>query len=167
VPQQPATAPTCTTTEDGERLWRLNGELHCDDGPARITAKGRHYFRHGRRHRIGGPAIEMNSGTKAWYEDGQFHREDGPAVEGANGRRQWYWRGQRHREDGPAIDDGSGKDEGNWYIHGRQLGNEEIALHKEALAVLQRKEDAVVIAREIGEGLQQPIQPLKPPAFGR
>ena len=49
-------------------------------------------------HRVGGPAIEYASGTKAWFLDGQRHRTDGPAIEWVNGTKGWYLNGQQLTE---------------------------------------------------------------------
>jgi hypothetical protein len=48
--------------------WRLNGELHRENGPA----------------------IEYAGGTKYWYLNGKYHREDGPAIERSDGSKRWY-----------------------------------------------------------------------------
>lgn len=47
-------------------------------------------------HREDGPAVEMDDGSKFWFEDGLPHREDGPAVEDAGRRypRAWFRRGE-------------------------------------------------------------------------
>ena len=31
-------------------------------------------------HRINGPAVEYDSGSKFWLQNGQLHRDDGPAM---------------------------------------------------------------------------------------
>jgi len=31
-----------------------------------------------------------DTGTKHWYLHGKLHRVDGPAIEGANGTKHWY-----------------------------------------------------------------------------
>ena len=41
-------------------------------------------------HRLNGPAIEYEDGTKCWYVDGKLHRTDGPAVEWPDGMKYWY-----------------------------------------------------------------------------
>ena len=60
--------PECKTYPNGHKEWRLNGDLHREDGPA----------------------IESANGDKEWYLNGDLHREDGPAVEFANGTKEWY-----------------------------------------------------------------------------
>jgi len=57
---------------DGDKVWRLNGKYHREDGPA----------------------IEFSSGDKSWYLDGERHREDGPAIEYVNGDKSWYLNGK-------------------------------------------------------------------------
>ncbi len=74
------------TVEFGDRLWRLNGQLH----------------------RAEGPTVERADGTREWYLNDQRHREDGPAIEWPDGTREWWINDQRHRIDGPvAVDRGS------------------------------------------------------------
>jgi hypothetical protein len=59
--------------------------------------------KHGKFHRLGGPAIEYLSGAEEWYENGLRHRLNGPAEIYKNGFKHWYFMGMRHREDGPAA----------------------------------------------------------------
>lgn len=54
---------TRNITPLGSQEWRLNGELHHEDGPA----------------------ITGADGTKAWYLNGECHRTDGPACIQADG----------------------------------------------------------------------------------
>ena len=69
-----------------------------------------------RLHRLGGPAVEYTTGSRAWYQDGLRHRLDGPAVERPDGYRAWYQNGLLHRLDGPAIERPDGTH--RWYIDG-------------------------------------------------
>jgi len=46
-------------------------------------------------HRLDGPAIEYDDGTKKWMVDGKLHRLDGPAIEYNNGTKKW-WIGGEH-----------------------------------------------------------------------
>jgi hypothetical protein len=69
--------------------------------------------KNGEYHRLNGPAIELNDGTKSWWQAGLRQRSDGPAVEYANGDRFWFRRGKKHRLDGPAVEYASG--EKHWY----------------------------------------------------
>jgi hypothetical protein len=92
------------TDNNGNKEWRLNGELHREDGPAAEYINGyKAWYIHGKRHREDGPAIERVNGDKWWYLNGKRHREDGPAIEDANGANVWFLNGKRHREDGPAL----------------------------------------------------------------
>jgi hypothetical protein len=95
-----------------EETYRLNGRLHrpCNEGPAvieRSTENGgisrELYYRHGRRHRLNGPAridyvlagpivcLEMH------YRNGRIHRDpnEGPAWTERDGRgklrEESYW----------------------------------------------------------------------------
>jgi hypothetical protein len=49
-------------------------------------------------HRLDGPAIEWNSGTKVWYLNGLCHREDGPAIEYYDGSKSWWLNGEYYLE---------------------------------------------------------------------
>ena len=62
---------------DGSKHWKLNGQLHREDGPA----------------------IEFVNGIKQWWFNGLFHREDGPAVEWADGRKAWFLNGKQYTEE--------------------------------------------------------------------
>jgi len=59
----------CEIDEYGTKWWRLNGQLHRENGPS----------------------IEYLSGTKTYHLHGQLHRIDGPAVEYFNGAKYWYY----------------------------------------------------------------------------
>jgi hypothetical protein len=85
--------PICKIDSTGTKYWRLNGNLHREDGPA----------------------IEWVGGNKSWYLNGKLHREDGPAVEYANGTKKWGLNNKIHREDGPAIEYPNGYKE--WYLN--------------------------------------------------
>jgi len=54
------------------REWRLNGNLHREDGPA----------------------VEYADGTREWWVNGKLHREDGPAIEWADGDQEWWVNGE-------------------------------------------------------------------------
>ena len=82
-------------------FWRLNGNLHREDGPA----------------------AEWSDGSKEWYRNGKYHREDGPAIEWADGTKKWCRNGQKHREDGPAVERADGYKE--WWLNGEQYTEEE------------------------------------------
>lgn len=116
--------------------WRVDGQLHREDGPALMTFQGtKAWSRHGKLHREDGPAIEIaeeedllaDGGTlerggrsydsQEWWLDGELHRENGPAISDNDGVCfEWYRHGQLHREDGPAIELADGNDtETRWY----------------------------------------------------
>ncbi len=80
--------------KDGTMEWRLNDQVHREDGPAVISPNGDEFwFCHGRFHRIGGPAIKLSSGYQAWYSDGELHRVNGPAVRHDDGSEEWWENG--------------------------------------------------------------------------
>ena len=64
----------------------------------------RHYNKHGKLHRIGGPAAIFADGAEIWYQNGVFHRTNGPAVIYPNGECDWYQNGSYLRTDGDATD---------------------------------------------------------------
>ncbi|MDA8165674.1 MAG: hypothetical protein M0017_11655 [Desulfobacteraceae bacterium] len=80
-------------------MWRRNGVLHREDGPAYERADGtRRYYRHGVLHREDGPAVVHPDGTCLWFRHGILCREDGPPVELGAVTREWYWGGTFYRE---------------------------------------------------------------------
>ena len=70
----------------------------------------------GKRHREGGPAVELADGSRSWWINGKLHRADGPAIENINGNKQWYVDGRRQRVGGPAVEDANGDRE--WWLNG-------------------------------------------------
>jgi len=68
--------PTLKTFANGSKEWRLNGQLHREDGPAR----------------------ELFNGTKFWFQNDQLHHLDGPAIEFANGSKEWWINGKQFSE---------------------------------------------------------------------
>lgn len=41
-------------------------------------------------HRLDGPAVIFDTGTKEWQVRGELHRLDGPALEYSNGECEWF-----------------------------------------------------------------------------
>jgi len=122
--------PTMTVDRYGNKIWRLDGKWHREDGPAYEYANGdKEWYLHGKLHREDGPAAEHADGTKAWYLNGFYHRENGPAVERANGTKAWWLHGKLHREDGPAIERADGYK--SWYVN--DIKYEDIFAWAEAL----------------------------------
>lgn len=57
--------------EAGDILWRLNGKLHRDDGPAVETLNGRkEWWKHGKRHRLEAAAVMQGTFSSQWWIDG-------------------------------------------------------------------------------------------------
>ena len=53
-------------------VYLLNGNYHCEDGPAYIHKSGlKKYYVHGKLHRTDGPAIIFPNGGKSWYINGK------------------------------------------------------------------------------------------------
>ena len=77
---------------DDSKEWRLNGQLHREDGPA----------------------VEWDNGTNEWFLNDKLHREDGPAIEYANGSKEWWLNGNLHRIEGPAVEYANGSKE--WWL---------------------------------------------------
>ncbi len=49
-------------------------------------------------HRLDGPAIEWNDGSKEWWINNERHREDGPAVEYTGGYKEWFLNYEEYSE---------------------------------------------------------------------
>ncbi len=79
--------------------WRLNGQLHRENGPAREFSDGtKSWYLNGKLHREDGPAHVYSDGTKSWYLNGKLHRVDGPAREFSDGRKEWWIDGINYTE---------------------------------------------------------------------
>jgi hypothetical protein len=86
------------------QVWRRNGKLHREDGPAVVYESGaQEYWLDDKRHCVEGPAIIWANGSQEWWYEGKRHREGGPAIMLADGTHEWWYEGKRHREDGPAL----------------------------------------------------------------
>jgi hypothetical protein len=91
--------PTMTVDRYGNKIWKLDGKRHREDGPAFVLPNGdKTWYLHGKVHREDGPAHESVNGYKYWCLHGEFHREDGPAIENANGHKGWYLHGKRYED---------------------------------------------------------------------
>ncbi|HNC55237.1 MAG TPA: hypothetical protein PLP33_07325 [Leptospiraceae bacterium] len=62
---------------------------------------------------------EYSNGNREWYKEGKLHREGGPAVEYPIGTKLWFKEGKRHRLDGPAIEYSHGDKE--YWVNGETL----------------------------------------------
>ena len=114
--------PQLRVYENGDKLWRLHGKLHREDGPAIEWANGdKEWWLNGKLHRENAPAVEKADGIKMWCLHGALHRENAPAVEYASGSKEWYLHGKLHREEGPAIEYADGDKE--WYLHNMHYAN--------------------------------------------
>jgi hypothetical protein len=94
--------PTLKIDLLGNKLWRLNGKCHREDGPA----------------------IEWHDGSKEWWVNGIRHRVDGPAIIYAVGYKKWFLYGKLHRVDGPAVD-WSSVGYREWYLNDKRYSKEE------------------------------------------
>lgn len=75
---------------NGNRVWRRNGRLHRENGPAFITIND------------DGEVV-----AESWFFNGMHHRTDGPAHvafddDGTLRVEEWWVNDKKHREDGPA-----------------------------------------------------------------
>lgn len=62
-----------------------------DNPPDYVSLDGnKEWLDKGKRHRIGGPAIERTNGRNDWYFKGFLHNTEGPAWEWANGDGFYY-----------------------------------------------------------------------------
>jgi len=74
-----------TLTDADGTIWTFNEnrEVHSEnDLPAEINKDGdKMYYKNGKYHRDGGPAVILHSGGQIWMKEGWMHREDNlPAV---------------------------------------------------------------------------------------
>ena len=107
-----------TIDEYNHKAWRVNSNLHRENGPAREYSNGRkEWYLNGKLHREDGPAIEYSNGRKEWSLNGKLHREDGPAIVSHN-YKAWYWNGKCHRKDGAAKE--CSNDYKEWWINGKR-----------------------------------------------
>ena len=108
------------TNQYGCITYSVDGKLHKLNGPAVVFESGSKMWAiNGKRHREDGPAIEHANGDKEWYLRGERHRSNGPALERADGGKAWYVNGERHRLNGPAMEWADGRQE--WYIHDKKV----------------------------------------------
>jgi len=113
----------------GTEEWYQYGNLHREDGPARLEDDTQYWFKNDLKHRIDGPAvIRINNDYSGfdfeWYQNGLLHRIDGPAIELADGHREWWIEGKKHRLDGPAIEELNELDLDSykqWWYKGNQI----------------------------------------------
>jgi hypothetical protein len=105
------------TIIEGTKITRkVNGKIHCANGPAILFRGSKAWYVNGRCHRVDGPAIDWLNGTKQWWVDGKLHRIDGPAVERSDGTKQWWMNDNLHRVDGPAVEYADGTR--MWWVNG-------------------------------------------------
>lgn len=105
--------------KNGDRSWFKEGKRHRIGGPAVMENGSKYWYKDGKLHREDGPAIIDRFGAKYWYKNHSLHRLDGPAIEYKDGSKEWYKEGNRHRIDGPAVEhikNMSGSKE--WWIDG-------------------------------------------------
>lgn len=96
IKYQPTETDTVVKIDKGEAMWYRNGKLHREGGPAIEESSGfRAWYLNDKRHREDGPAVEFRDGTRYWCRNDKVHREDGPAVEESNGTREWFLDGNR------------------------------------------------------------------------
>jgi len=102
--------------KNGNQCWYVGGKLHREGNPAEIlvangvfanapalNTKRWYWYNNGQSHRLDGPAIEYEDGSKYWFVNGKRHRIDGPAFECTDGSKVWFVNGKMHRIDGPAV----------------------------------------------------------------
>jgi hypothetical protein len=105
---------------DKTKYWLdKQDRYHRKNGPAIIKPNGNEFwFKHGKLHRLDGPAI-ITELEQNWYYYGKLHRRDAPAVNVENEITEWWKYGLLHCEIGPAVDPVKGIPE--WYINGIKL----------------------------------------------
>lgn len=117
--------PQMEISPNGTKVYRLNGVVHREDGPAIIHPHGsKEWWHHGvmiRKEFATNNGITSNTTYSTTYKDkdGHLHREDGPAVLGdAQNCFEYYKHGFIHREDGPARAGWDGQLE--WFVDGKR-----------------------------------------------
>ena len=64
-----------------------------------VGTRGRKYYNSSNQlHREEGPAVILDSGSRAWYQHGKRHRIDGPAIVFADGVCTWFLNGEMLNE---------------------------------------------------------------------
>lgn len=95
------------TIKNGKTMWKLNRKLHRIDGPAVDWDDGtKEWYKNGKVHRKGGPAVEYSCNSKILYQGGVCYNKIywNSLFWKSTGDKEWYQNGLLHREDGPAID---------------------------------------------------------------
>lgn len=107
-------------------------------------------------------------GGKAWFQHGKLHRDnDKPAIEAANGDRAWYQNDQLHRENGPAIIYADPHKEPEYWLHGRQMSDDERIARDKAFAAAAAKKNGEAVHGSMCKGAQKTVKPLKKINFKR
>lgn len=65
---------------NGDKFHYIDGQLHNNNGPARIDGGDKFWYQNGKLHRTDGPAIVRRDGSVSYYKHGQLHRTGGPAF---------------------------------------------------------------------------------------
>ena len=107
------------TVKNGMICYRLNGELHREDGPA----------------------VEYLNGSREYCINGKLHREGGPAVEKADGYKAYYINDKRHRIDGPATIYSDSK---KYYIEGKEYNRCDFLKHELVVEYMMNKISASI-----------------------
>lgn len=108
--------------QGGAPIWSIRAvcRLMGDYGPPTFDAFTgmTKYLKHGKLHRLHGPAIIWPHGTLEWFQHGKMHREGDLPASISPGTQVWVKNGNRHRDgDLPAIIRSNGEKE--WWKHGR------------------------------------------------
>lgn len=83
----------------------------------------------GKKHRLDGPAVELENGGKEYWVNDKLHRIDGPACEYSNGDKEYWVNGKLHREDGPAIILGDNNGEYYYYLNDEEIFEKEYFMY--------------------------------------
>ena len=78
----------------GDMAYQVLCQLGGDEIPCCLDRDISWHNKQGELHRDDGPAKIWSNGTQEWYQHGELHREDGPAREEPDGTQHWYWHGQ-------------------------------------------------------------------------
>jgi hypothetical protein len=131
----------CNIIKDGNKYWRVNGNLHRDnDLPAVECTNGdKFWYVNGKFHRENDlPAIEYSDGSKSWYINGKRYRNnDLPAIEHTDGSKCWYVNGKCHRLGGlPAFE--FADDSKEWYIYDKEYSYKQVINYYQTLTKFGR-----------------------------
>lgn len=67
------TTPILKITNDGTKIWTVDGKRHREDGPAVDFGPARFWYINDVLHREDGPAVEFDDAKPGWYLNGRVY----------------------------------------------------------------------------------------------